>query len=382
MLEGRNIAVLGGFKTYKLNGKYYINYWHYVYIDFLCSNFRMVYLLTPVLRVSQIENKDYLLEYRNLHIIELPYYDKFVQGIKLFRQHFAGIRSLKHVDTFYCLFPSPYCWMPKLLFRKKCIMECVGDTIEVMLRNSHYSTIKKLFLIICYMPEYLLSILALRLSNTYTCGLHLQKRLEVLGVKSKPLISSLLTEEEFYEKNFDFKGNLLYVGFIRYSKGLETLIETVQLLKNNGLNVRLDIVGDGEFMDELKGMVKIKGLDTEVTMHGHIGNRNHLMEFYRKSDIFLFPSLSEGSPRVVLEAMANSLPVVSTPVGTLPYLFKDNKEIKFANFNDAKSFFDRIIEYITNREITQEIVNEAYQKVKKNYTMERFLNKLFETSGK
>ncbi|WP_155486568.1 glycosyltransferase family 4 protein, partial [Vibrio campbellii] len=48
---------------------------------------------------------------------------------------------------------------------------------------------------------------------------------------------------------------------------------------------------------------------------------------YRRSDIFVFPSLSEGSPRVVVEAMAHGLPVIATDTGNTKYLLENDRGI-------------------------------------------------------
>ncbi|NPV60814.1 MAG: glycosyltransferase family 4 protein [Actinobacteria bacterium] len=201
-------------------------------------------------------------------------------------------------------------------------------------------------------------------------------------MKSTALVASLLTAEDFYEKEFKFSGNLLYVGFIRYAKGLETIVDAISILKKMGFEVRLDIVGDGEFKDELVRIVRMKDMDDDIVFHGHISDRKRLREFYRKSDVFLFPSLSEGSPRVVLEAMANSLPVVSTPVGALPYIFQNDKHIKYAEFNNAESFAAKVVEYVSDANTTKMITREAYREVRDYYTLERFLSTLFETRGR
>ncbi len=378
----KDIAVLGTFRLSKYRDEYSIDYWRYIYIDFLCSRYNQVYIIAPTLKVEHPDESLYLLRFPNLQVIELPYYQKYVHGMRLLRHYFSSIKALRNVDLFYCQVPSPYCWMPKLLFRKRCIIEFLGDSIDVMWKNKQYGILKRTLNIVLYLPEYFLSLLAARSSNVYSCGFSLYKRLKALGIDSTLLFSSLITDDDFYEKRFRFKGNLLYVGFLRYAKGLEILVDLVSILKEKGLTVKLNIVGDGEYKDELMRMVKASSLEEDIIFTGHIGNREVLRSYYRKGDIFLFPSLSEGSPRVVLEAMANSLPVVATPVGGLPHIFKNDVHIKFAEFNNPESFAKKIIEYISDESSTQMIVDEAMKSVKNDLAMESFLSTLFETGGR
>ena len=100
------------------------------------------------------------------------------------------------------------------------------------------------------------------------------------------------------------------------------------------------------------------------------------MRFYVIMIFFGFASLSEGSPRVVLEAMANGLAIVSTPVGSLPKSFKNGEEILFADFNNHLDFSEKIIELISTPKLFQKIKNNGFRKVK-NYTIETFIKKIF-----
>src|SRR5690606_13721345 len=114
-----------------------------------------------------------------------------------------------------------------------------------------------------------------------------------------------------------------------------------------------------------------------VTFLGHIDNRKMLNDLFRAHDIFCFASLSEGSPRVVLEAMANGLNVVTTRVGSLPIVFEDEKDIIFANFNDEIDFCNKIIKILVNKENGYILRFNAFQKVR-SYNIHNFLKDIFD----
>lgn len=105
---------------------------------------------------------------------------------------------------------------------------------------------------------------------------------------------------------------LLSVGRLIKSKNIFFLLETLASMRNKSWT--LDIVGSGSEMEALQEYSKSNGLDGRVIFHGHI---NDVTPFYRAADLFVFPSLLENSPVVLLEAMSFSLPTLS--------FYSDNK---------------------------------------------------------
>jgi glycosyltransferase involved in cell wall biosynthesis len=112
-------------------------------------------------------------------------------------------------------------------------------------------------------------------------------------------------------------------------------------------------------------------------MHGHIDDKEKMNKILRKSDLFFFPSLSEGSPRVIIEAMAQGTPVLSTPVGSLPSTFKDGETIRFFDFNDAEKAIEIVKEYVANPKPFEQQRIKAYRMVAEQFTIEKFLSKVF-----
>jgi glycosyltransferase involved in cell wall biosynthesis len=78
---------------------------------------------------------------------------------------------------------------------------------------------------------------------------------------------------------------------------------------------------------------------------GFIEFGDQLLSIYRENDFFLFPSYSEGLPQVILEAMANGCFVISTNVGSIPFIIKDNVNgilINPHNLDNIKKVIDAI----------------------------------------
>jgi len=111
---------------------------------------------------------------------------------------------------------------------------------------------------------------------------------------------------------------LLFVGVLdqhhRY-KGLEYLIESVTILKDKWPDIRLEIVGQGELVDEYRELTVKLNLEDRIYFYGYVDDQK-LSEIYQKCSIFVLPSidLHEGFGIVLIEAMARSLPVITTDV--------------------------------------------------------------------
>ncbi len=95
-------------------------------------------------------------------------------------------------------------------------------------------------------------------------------------------------------------------------KGLAILIRAVHALAAEGRDVHALIAGEGWALGPLRRHARELGVEARVHF---LGYREDLLEVYGALDVFVLPSLSEGFPTVNLEAMASSLPVVTTDVG-------------------------------------------------------------------
>ena len=122
---------------------------------------------------------------------------------------------------------------------------------------------------------------------------------------------------------------LLSVSRIDPRKGLRVLPEAIAVLVREGFNVTLDIVGPtiGQIGDEERDAICADAhrlsVDDRVTLRGAVP-LDSLMRLYRDYDVFVLPTRpGEGVPRVLMEAMANGLPVVTTNVSGIASLIRD-----------------------------------------------------------
>lgn len=108
------------------------------------------------------------------------------------------------------------------------------------------------------------------------------------------------------------KLELLYVGRFAFNKGIDVLMEAVKSMNTEGYKERLNfnIVGKGPLFEKYTSIYNFPN----VKFHGFADDEK-LQELYRSCDLFVFPTLFEGMPTVVLEAMAVGMPIVVTDTG-------------------------------------------------------------------
>lgn len=147
--------------------------------------------------------------------------------------------------------------------------------------------------------------------------------------RSKPLVA--MEGENLYHREDtceDEPIQLLYVGSLIPRKGINDLLEAVsELTHSSSRSFRLIVVGDGPEKAELVERSKELEIDHFVQFKGHIPDHERLINIYRESDIFILPSIEEGFPRVVVEAMSQSLPVITTEVGEIPERINKNEAV-------------------------------------------------------
>jgi glycosyltransferase involved in cell wall biosynthesis len=115
---------------------------------------------------------------------------------------------------------------------------------------------------------------------------------------------------------------VLCVGRLVPEKGQALLLEAVRRLLDDGVDVRLTLVGDGPRRAALEARVAELALGDAVHLTGAVG-QDQIRDHYARADVFALPSFAEGVPVVLMEAMATGLPVVTTRIAGIAELVED-----------------------------------------------------------
>jgi glycosyltransferase involved in cell wall biosynthesis len=195
------------------------------------------------------------------------------------------------------------------------------------------------------------------------------KAAEAHLVKSTTLTAGdfFVREDSMANWTDDKPVNILFTGRITPSKGLEDILTACgRLIEEEGLSFRFHIAGmidkGGEaFIDKLhRQSAKYSG-ESFVTYYGKLNAGSDLNELYRECHIFTLASRGdfEGFPRVLWEAMANSLPVLATSVGSIPYFLEDGKHAVLVSPNNPGGFADGLKKIIMQKEARTRIIENS-----------------------
>lgn len=167
---------------------------------------------------------------------------------------------------------------------------------------------------------------------------------------------------------------ILFVGRLHPVKGVGYLIESIGIVKNKNRNVRLFLVGDGEERIYLENLVKDLVLDDYVRFIGAVPNEK-VLEYMVAADVFVLPSLSEGFPVVILEAMASGLAIITTKVGGLPEVIKNKENGFLVEPKNPEEIAENILLLLEDDEL-REGISRNNMKIVGEYTWESVVGRL------
>lgn len=151
----------------------------------------------------------------------------------------------------------------------------------------------------------------------------------------------------------DKKQRIIFVGRFRPEKGVTYLIEAVSLIKKE-VPIELMLIGEGPQEIDLKIKVKQLNLNECVSFLGKIPNAL-IPEYLAKASVFVLPSLSEGFPLVVLEAMASGLPIVATKIRGLSEIIHDEINGFLVDPGLPETLSKRILQLLENKPLRESI---------------------------
>lgn len=141
--------------------------------------------------------------------------------------------------------------------------------------------------------------------------------------------------------------NLLAVGRLVKQKRFDRLIDMAALTSTWNCPIKFIIVGDGPERSNLEAKARHLGIAHLITFTGSVA---HLQTYYQSADVLLMTSDWEGTPNVILEAMACGLPVVATRVGGIPEIVCDGATGFLVAPGDIDGLAQAVLKLIRNKE--------------------------------
>jgi glycosyltransferase involved in cell wall biosynthesis len=171
--------------------------------------------------------------------------------------------------------------------------------------------------------------------------------------------------EKIEPPNTSNKGQILAIGRLEVQKNFKALIQAVA-----PLDVTLSIVGEGSQKNELQ--VESRGSRARIQFLGNLPNKE-LPKLLNKSDLFVLPSLYEGHPKALLEAMACGLPVIGTGVPGIQEIIRDGKNGILCD-TDPESIREAITRLLNDANLRKQMGNSARRFVVENFSLEKVLD--------
>lgn len=374
-------------KAFWFDGKdYYTSNAFGRYVDTLASHFNHVILCVPVAYGKSESHQDSLLR-NNISYLHLPYIQegpgwgrKWKLLIKIPKIWKLLRWAISKCDIIHPRVPGHIGMIGffiGFLVKKPMFTSVVGDWGGRIL-STHNSTVRRLIawihdLIIKYMCRH---------SIAFIQGMQLQLKYGSQFHRSYQFVSSSLSDKEICDKikNFPINSNyynILYVGNLTKEKGLLYLLNAVKILSDKGMSIQVHLVGEGTMRSDIIKVGHELGIESKILLHGYVPWGQKLFYYYRNSDIFVLPSLSEGTPKVLLESMANGTPVITTNVGGISGLAIHKENAILVKPYCAESIAEAIYEITKNESLRNYLIAKGFETAKQ-HTIEREVAKMIE----
>ena len=173
------------------------------------------------------------------------------------------------------------------------------------------------------------------------------------------------------------KLKILHVGRFYPVKCHDLIIETCKELKENNIDFHLTFCGYGPLEDHIKNLIKRYHLSSWISVAGYV-DHDKIPDYMAKADLFILPSLSEGMPISVLEAMSMKLPVILTRVGGMPELIQKNRGGILIEADNKKQLYEAILYYFLNPQKLESDGTNNREFILKNFNWDTHAEKLYQ----
>ncbi len=309
---------------------------------------------------------EYLLQQPNVQVVFLPKKGSFPHQLLIQGQVQKIFK--KNADKFdVMLLRGPTPLMPAIgeaLPDKPKALLMVGDYLSGL--DSIEQPAWRKFLIKCYWQYIYKRIFKITESSLVIPNSEkLREQFEKSAEKIVMTHTTSLTEKDLFKRSDTCQKpqiKLLYTGRLVAEKGLINVLTAIEKLRNEGFELSFQVIGWADRKDDFLKLfleeIDRKNLRQFISIVGY-QPIEELNEAYKQADIFINASDFEGFPRTIWEAMAHSLPVVATAVGSIPEYIGDF--VHLVPPKNAEVLADAIREVIVNGEYRREIIEKGFQ---------------------
>jgi glycosyltransferase involved in cell wall biosynthesis len=253
----------------------------------------------------------------------------------------------------------------------------VGDPVALLRTSARSGRVLDTFALVYAMQDRMFT----RIGRWLTDGALICNGRELARAYRSPRtiasVSSTVRESDFFSRADTCQRRtvrILFLGYIRPEKGIEYLLYAVNQLPKE-IPWELEIAGSDEFPDyrrRLDEIVAGHGLQERVHWTGYIPYGEPLFHRMRAADIFVLPTLSEGTPHVLVEARANSVPCISTTAGGVPSTVEHEYDALLVPPKNSGALACAMQRLIRDGELRRTLIRNGLESARRQ-TLERFI---------
>jgi glycosyltransferase involved in cell wall biosynthesis len=311
------------------------------------------------------EDADYVLP-GEVRLVSFPHYANLRRLLEVTKASVgtgrAMWRGLELVDVVWIFGPHPFGFLLIAfagLRRKRIALGVRQDTLRyhaTRLQGKRWLPLLGLV----RMADSVHRLLARRIPTTVV-GTELASRYGLDRSTTYAMTVSLVPEAELEHEptahDLTGKVELLTIGRLEVEKNPLLVVELLAELERRAPGrFRLTWIGRGKLEDEVRSSAEALGVDGLLTLHGYVPFGPPLLDLYRRADIFVHVSLTEGIPQVLVEALACGTPIVATAVGGVAQALAEGQAGLLVSPGDAAALADAIEALVSDAELRARIV--------------------------
>ncbi|MGF7034592.1 glycosyltransferase involved in cell wall biosynthesis [Paenibacillus mucilaginosus] len=192
------------------------------------------------------------------------------------------------------------------------------------------------------------------------------------GVDQDPVYKEGILTETYRPQAVDNAPRLIsFIGRLSKQKNPHMAVEAMKYVTTP--NTQLILMGGGPLEKELKAFADTIGVSNKVRFMGDVSQVRPLL---RECELFVSTSLWESMPYAILEAMAESVPIIATEIDGVTDLIKHNETGALVSPFDSQGLGKLIDEFLRDKQKSRQLALRAQEWIRKNHTIEGMITKL------
>lgn len=184
------------------------------------------------------------------------------------------------------------------------------------------------------------------------------------GVPVEPASRDFLSEP-------DRPRTIMFLGLLSERKGISDFLVALSALPDTAPAWRGIVAGNGD-IEGYRAKTRDLGIAERIEFTGWVGQAD-VRRLLRSVDMMVLPSYNEGLPLVILEALGCGTPVVTTPIGAIPEVLQDGRDVRLVRPGDRTALTAAMVEILCDRSLQQRLSDAGLERFLARFTIDAFL---------